>query len=179
MNKYEKHYQSIQTSDLLRKLLEHKLQTQPLSKEWAEALLQVLLAQNLQGKYRKVFMRIQDSDPYQLGEDGQEVNKLIDDLQAEELRDNPFVIDPMKIGEAGRTLRMMVKIVTVLMIFAAACCIFLLFGPDRGSLQTALTLLIIVCLLSTAAALGFTFSAGTILQESVRRSGRSPADKNP
>lgn len=169
MNKYEKHYRSIQTSDLLRKLLEHKLQTQPLSKEWADALFHVLQSQDLQGKYRQIFARIQDSDTYLLGEEGQEVNMLIDELQADELRDNPFVIDPMKIAEAGRTLQTMTRIVTVLMIFAAICCIFLSFGLDRGSLQTTVTILVVVCLLSTAAALGFTFSTGAILKESVRR----------
>jgi hypothetical protein len=169
MNKYEKHYKSIQTSDLLRKLLEHKLQTQPLSKDWADALLVVLQSQNLQGKYGQIFVRIKNSDPYELGENGEAIIKLIDELQADELRDNPFVIDPMKIAEAGRTLRMMVRIVSVLMLVAVICCILLGADLDRGSFQTAMAVLMITCVLSTVAALAMTFSAGSILQESVRR----------
>jgi hypothetical protein len=168
MNKYEKHYRSIQTSDLLRKLLEHKLQTQPLGKEWADALVTFLIAQNPEGSYRQIFVRIQDTDAYQLGEDAQELQKLIDDLQAEEHRDNPFIIDPMKIVDAGKNLKMMARLLTVLIIAAMLAGIISEFS-DYGTRMTLFGLLLLIFLLTNVVFLGLIYATGSSLQESVRR----------
>lgn len=169
MSKYEKHYRASQTSDLLRKLLEHKLQTQPLGKEWAEALVLFLQSLNLQDKERQIFVSIQDSSSHTLIQNAEHLHEEIDALIAAENKNNPLTVDPLKIADAGRSLKMTARIAAVFIIVAAILGCMLLADPGQSTRQTIMGVLLFGGLIANLLILALIHNTGSTLHASVHR----------
>lgn len=177
MNKFQKHYGNRPVSELLKILLEHKLETQPLATEWYKGLLAVLEELRLEGSARTLFIRIQDTEHVALGLQAETVLQQIAELRTTEDRDNPLEIDFAKIIDAGKTLKLMARIIAVSLCIAILLAI-LSFAGDYGTRSSLLGLLVIGGLLVQVIVLSLLFNAGNALQTSVRRARRNPPDKN-
>lgn len=169
MDTYEEFYSQKPVSELLQLLFHHKLDLHPLDKQWYAALISHLGSLNLQGKPGALYGKILSSDVNQLNFMKESIRNALVEIRDAEEADNPLVIDPAFILEAGKRVKYLVYLILALFVCSLVV-VIVATGPFHyetkgniggffGITGVVIQLIILIIL----------YSVGSALQKSVGR----------
>ncbi|HTF05775.1 MAG TPA: hypothetical protein VK826_17225 [Bacteroidia bacterium] len=172
MNQYDKFYSRKNVHELLEQLYGHKSGLSPIDKSWFDALITYLSALQLEEKEKVLLGEILSSDAKLLNNNRVNIQKRLDELKATEEFNNPLVINPAYIVEAGLALKRLVVVIIISLVIFVVAFVLLNLAHDYNDKSTAYNLFVFGGLIGNAVALILLYRAGNKLSSSVTRQHR-------